>query len=156
MPKKPLTDSEETDLISPDEDEAGYFIQMSEHNLKYDEKGNVTPELKDLALCLTSCKWGQGEAGSLLMEHLLVTFAESMVKPRYIILLDSGVYLATNDTPVESLEALTKLEEAGVEIWISETSVSEYKIRKDIHVGRVVKFMEIADLMVTVEKFVNF
>ena len=109
-----------------------------------------------MALCLTSCKWGHGEAGSLLMEYLLATFAESMVKPKYFVLLDSGVYLATPHSPTEGLESLTKLEQAGVEIWLSESSVKEYNLLKEIKVGRVVKFLEIAQLMVSVEKFVNF
>jgi len=156
MAPSPKTKPIDPDLLSSEEEDPSFFIQMAEHNLEYQGNGDAVPELKDMALCLTSCKWGHGEAGSVLMEYLLATFAESMVKPKYIILLDSGVYLATEHSPTEGLDSLNKLEQAGVEIWISETSVTEYNLRKEIQVGRVVKFMEIAQLMVSVEKFVNF
>lgn len=156
MNSDPKAEPIHPDHVSSEEDDPTFFIKMAEHNLEYKADGSAAPELKDMALCLTSCKWGHGEAGSLLMEYLLATFSESMVKPKYFVLLDSGVYLATPHSPTEGLDSLLKLEQAGVEIWISESSVNEYNLRKEIQVGRVVKFLEIAQLMLSVEKFVNF
>jgi hypothetical protein len=142
-----------TDL--EDEDQP-FYIKMAEHDLKFEDPNAAVPELKDMAFCLTQCKWGGGEAGPLLMEHLLLTVSEAMLKPQYIVLLDSGVYLATKNTPINSVGPLEKLEKVGVKVLISETSVNQYQQRASIRVGEIVKFMEITRILLTVEKFVNF
>ncbi len=152
--KDSLPDTQEhTDL--EDEDQP-FYIKMAEHDLKFEDPDSAHPELKNMALCLTQCKWGTGEAGPLLMEHLLLTLSESMLKPQVIILLDSGIYLATKNTPINSVAPLENLEKVGVKILISETSVNQYQQRASIRVGEIVKFMEISRILLTVEKFVNF
>jgi|GEM_PF-1027673 len=139
-----------------EEEDNGLYIKMGEHDLDFKDSRKSKVFLQNSAFCFTACKWGQGECSAVLLEHLLITLTQSNTVPRAIVLVDSGIYLATDNCVIESAALLTKLEKIGVEILISESSLNHYKQRSSIQVGKVVKFHEISKLMMDVEKFVNF
>jgi hypothetical protein len=136
-------------------EEQEFFIRMAEHNLPVPPKDSTHPVLLDLALCFSACRWGSGECGPLLLEHLLLTLADSMEKPRYIILIDAAVFLVTENTLLECEAAWQKLEEAGVRILVSEASARHYGQISCIRRGAVVKFQEISKVLLSIGRFVN-
>ncbi|MCJ8344108.1 hypothetical protein MJH12_01110 [bacterium] len=158
MDEKKLSpeDQKSASNMSKQEEEKSFRVKMAEHNLNFPPVDDATPNLLDMALCFTSCKWGNGDCGHQLMEDLLVTFSESPVKPKYFIFMDSAIYLATHNTPVESVNFLKKIEQSGAKILLNRSSVTQYGQMSSIEVGEVVKFMEIADIMISTERFINF
>tara|TARA_B100000674_G_scaffold498423_1_gene536698 strand:+ start:1519 stop:1980 length:462 start_codon:yes stop_codon:yes gene_type:complete len=142
--------------LSNNEEESPFYIKMAEHNLNYDEDPNKPVQIKDIALCFTSCKWGQGEQGYQLLENLFLSLSSSREKPRFIIFLDAAVFLCTNECMVESVECLKQLEEAGVQLLLHEKSVQEHQLMTSIQVGNIVKFQQISRVLMDVGNFVNF
>tara|TARA_Y100000589_G_scaffold311428_1_gene330761 strand:- start:1493 stop:1954 length:462 start_codon:yes stop_codon:yes gene_type:complete len=147
---KPISD------VSNTEEESPFYIKMAEHNLNYDGDPNRPILIKDIALCFTSCKWGQGEQGYRLLENLLISLSSSREKPKYIIFLDAAVFLCTNECMVESVECLRQLEESGVQLLLHEKSVQEHQLMTSIQVGNIVKFQQISKVLLDVRNFINF
>ncbi|PCJ17202.1 MAG: hypothetical protein COB02_14235 [Candidatus Cloacimonadota bacterium] len=158
MTKEKNLDNDKKSLspINKIDSDKSFRVKMAEHNLSFPPVDDMTPNLLNMALCFTSCKWGQGECGHQLMENLLVTFSESLVKPKYFIFMDSAIYLATQNTPVQSVDFLKKIEQSGAKVLLNHSSVTQYGQMSSIEVGEVVKFMEITDIMLSVERFTNF
>jgi len=136
-------------------EESEFHIRMTEHNFPLTKAPSDKPLLIDMAICLTACKWGSGDCGPQMLEHLLLTLAESMEKPKYLILMDSAVFLVTDNTLLECQDALDKLDAAGVKILVSEASARHYGQIACIRKGAVVKFQDIAKLLLSVERFVS-
>lgn len=154
--KSPQDDNNPVSILGKMDNDNAFRVKMAEHNLNFPPVDDTIPSLLNMALCFTSCKWGQGECGHQLMENLLVTFSESLVKPKYFIFMDSAIYLATQNTPVESVNFLKKIEQSGAKILLNHSSVTQYGQLASIEVGEVVKFMEIAEIMVSTDRFINF
>jgi selenium metabolism protein YedF len=87
---------------------------------------------------------GQGDLdlARLLMWGVLYTLTESEHLPRRVILMNSGVKLATAGS--ESLINLKKLEDRGVEILSCGTCLEFYKLTNALAVGGITNMYEIA------------
>jgi hypothetical protein len=144
-----------TDTHNHEEESQRFFIKMAEHNFELPANNNAEPRLVDMALCLTACKWGSGECGHTILEHLLSTFSESALLPKYVILLDTAVYLATENNIVNSLISLQNMEKCGTKILLNQTSVHHYQQSSFIKVGEITNFLKITEILMSVEKFVN-
>lgn len=93
---------------------------------------------------ITTNSLGQGspDLGAVLMRSLMVTLSEQQ-PPKALLLLNTGVYLAAEGSPV--LEQLQKLAGAGTEILACGTCLDYYKLKEKLAVGVVSNMYDIND-----------
>ena len=96
---------------------------------------------------------GNDELGIVLMGAFLKKIWARKDKPSALILYNSAVTLLGSDSPY--LDAMTGLEESGVEILACGTCLDAYGLTGKIKAGRQSNMEEIVDLMMKAEKTVT-
>lgn len=86
---------------------------------------------------------GAEELGEILIKALVNTLPEITLKPKTIVFLNSGIFLALNDSLV--LESLKKLDQMGVEILVCGTCLDYYKKKEELGVGKVSNMYDILE-----------
>jgi selenium metabolism protein YedF len=86
---------------------------------------------------------GDEELGKILIKAFINTLPENTLKPKTVVFLNSGIYLALKDSPV--LEALKKLEQSGVEILACGTCLDFYKKKEELGIGKISNMYEILE-----------
>jgi hypothetical protein len=79
--------------------------------------------------------------------------AERREKPRYLILLNSAVKLAASAGP--AMESLKKLESLGVRVLLNRTSVTHFKLDREVRVGEVITMLDIVGWLCKVAKVIT-
>jgi len=97
----------------------------------------------ELVFFIDSDSMGRGseELGSILMRAFLHTLGEVEVKPQKLILVNSGVKLACEGSPV--LEDLQIITSKGVEILACGTCLNYFELKGKLKAGRVSNMYEI-------------
>jgi selenium metabolism protein YedF len=88
---------------------------------------------------------GDEELGQKLMRGFLRTWVDSEPKPWRMIFINSGVKLTTLDE--EAVEAISLLEEHGVEVLSCGTCLQFYGLEDKLRVGRVTTMYEVIESM---------
>jgi selenium metabolism protein YedF len=88
---------------------------------------------------------GDPDLGRILMKNLLFTMAEAAAPPDRLLLVNSGVKLATEGSEV--LEALEKLACQGVDIASCGLCLDFYQLKNKLKVGRVTNMLEILETL---------
>jgi selenium metabolism protein YedF len=96
---------------------------------------------------------GDEALGSILMRSFLKTFVDLEQKPSRLILINSGVRLATEDSPV--LETLKCLSEEGVEILACGTCLDFYGLKEKVRVGKISNMYEIVETLVGADRLIR-
>ena len=86
---------------------------------------------------------GAEELGTILIKGFINTLPEVSLKPKTIVFLNSGIFLALKDSPV--LESLKKLESLGVEILACGTCLDFYKKKEELGVGKISNMYDILE-----------
>jgi selenium metabolism protein YedF len=86
---------------------------------------------------------GAEELGMILIKGFVNTLPEVSLKPKTIVFLNSGIFLALKDSPV--IESLKKLENMGVEILACGTCLDYYKKKEELGVGKVSNMYDILE-----------
>jgi len=126
--------------------------------LRKAETGLSREEPKSAAgvvLFISSDILGRGEnypLGSLLMQSFLHTVSGLTSRPETIILMNNGVKLVTEDSPV--LGELRQLESQGIEILACGTCLSRLQLLDKVAVGQVSNMYTLADTLLKAEKVV--
>ncbi len=109
----------------------------------------------NLVLLITSDTVGRGsdELGGILMRALMHTFLETEPKPNIIILMNNGVKLSVNGSPV--IDDLKALSEKGVEILVCGTCLNYFGLTNDVKVGQISNAYTIAESLLQAERVVN-
>jgi len=82
------------------------------------------------------------------MRSFIATLKEGPVYPERVMLLNTGVYLAVEGSPV--LEDLIYLEERGVEVFSCGTCLAYFNIRDKLKVGRVTNMYDTVESLLKV------
>jgi len=114
-----------------------------------DEEAEAEPRSRDpktasgKALFFSSDQIGRGDEtlGRLLLLGLLRTVGELDPPPRTIVLMNSGVRLATENN--ETVELLRAIESRGVEVLVCGTCLDYYHLMDRLRAGRVSNLYEI-------------
>jgi len=93
---------------------------------------------------------GDEELGKILIRAFVNTLPENTLRPATIIFLNSGIFLALNDSPV--LESLKKLEQSGVEILACGTCLDFYHKKEELAVGKISNMYEILEKLSIADK----
>ena len=98
-------------------------------------------------LLISSDRFGDGpdELGRLLMKNFIITLLEIPDPPDRIFLLNRGVLLTTEGS--EMIEPLTKLAEAGIEIFSCGVCLDYFSVRDKLAVGSVTNMFTIAEAL---------
>ncbi|NJD90382.1 MAG: sulfurtransferase-like selenium metabolism protein YedF, partial [Geobacter sp.] len=96
---------------------------------------------------ISSDRFGDGpdELGRLLMKNFIITLLELPNPPDRIFLLNRGVLLATEGS--ETIEPLTKLADAGIEIFSCGVCLDYFSVRDKLAVGAVTNMYTIAEAL---------
>lgn len=114
-------------------------------NVIIEEK--IEETLSDTCIFINSDKMGTGndELGEVLIKGYIYTLTESKPYPKSIVFVNSGIKLTTvNEATVENL---TILQEAGVEILSCGTCLDYYGLKENLKVGNVTNMYTIVELM---------
>ncbi len=109
----------------------------------------------DRVLLITSDRLGDGpeELGYLLMKNFIFTLLETLQQPDRILLLNSGVLLATEGA--ETVEALKRLEERGVELLACGVCLDYFKKKDQLAVGQVTNMFSTAEHLLTASSVIK-
>ena len=106
-------------------------------------------------LLVTSATLGRGDdgLGSVLMRSFMHTLGESDIKPHKVILMNSGVKLAT--TGSEVVDDLRSLEKDGVEILACGTCLAHFGLKEAVEIGRISNMYEITMALMKSTKVIS-
>lgn len=93
------------------------------------------------------------ELGTLLMQNFLHTLVGMSNRPGTILLMNNGVRLIVQDSPV--LGKLQQLHELGVEILACGTCLSRFGLTDRVAVGQVSNMYVITETMLKAEKVIS-
>lgn len=95
---------------------------------------------------------GDDDLGQLLIKGFINTLPDIDIKPRTMVFLNSGILLTLKDSPV--LDALKKLEQAGIKILVCGTCLDFFQSTNDLAVGVVSNMYDILDALSKAEKVI--
>ncbi len=135
-----INKGKDTPATEISEEELSPYVQCSEGNL---------------VLLITSNTVGRGsdELGEILMRALMHTFLETEPKPNMIILMNNGVKLAVNGSPV--IDDLKALSEKGIEILVCGTCLNYFNLTNDVKVGQISNAYTIAESLLQAGRVIN-
>ncbi len=96
---------------------------------------------------------GSSELGSMLMRNYIYTLTQAESPPKAIVLMNAGVNLAVEGSPV--LEDLAELEDKGVELLVCGTCLDYYSLKDRHKAGQVSNMYDIAELMLCAERVIT-
>ena len=96
---------------------------------------------------------GEDRLGSILMRSFLKTLLDMETEPFRLILINSGVRLASEGSEV--LETLRGLSEEGVEILSCGTCVDFYGLKEKVKVGVISNMYDIAQSLVEADRLIR-
>ncbi|RPH32625.1 MAG: sulfurtransferase-like selenium metabolism protein YedF [Bacteroidales bacterium] len=103
------------------------------------------PIKSNLVIAFQRNRLGEGaeELGNILIKAFVNTLPEVTLKPKTLIFLNSGIFLALKDSLV--LDSLKKMEENGVEVLVCGTCLDYYKKKEDLGVGKISNMYDILE-----------
>jgi len=133
-------------------DSGAYRIKMKKTSFIETKTDSAKEEFsKKKALLIASDRIGRGsdELGSKLLLAFIYTLTELEKKPGVIILMQSGVRLATEEP--QAIENLKKLTDSGTDIILCGTCLDYFGLKEKVAVGRVSNMYEIAEILLTAD-----
>lgn len=105
------------------------------------------PHSGNYVIAVQKDKMGAGadELGEILMKAFINTLPEAEQQPGELIFLNSGIHFTLHDSPV--LDALKRLEQKGVSIFVCGTCLDYYNKKEDLAVGIVSNMYEIIECL---------
>ncbi len=102
----------------------------------------------EYVICVKSDKMGEGddELGTILIKAFINSLKEQDRLPTHIIFYNSGIRLATKDSPV--IDALRALEDSGIRIMVCGTCTDFYGLKDQIGVGMISNMYSITETLV--------
>lgn len=145
----------------------GYQVSETSYEngwqLTISKNGTVTTSIQkqtaiasgNRVLLITSDSLGNGpeELGHLLMKNFIITLLETDQMPDRILMLNSGVLLAT--TGAETVEALKILEERGVELLACGVCLDFFQKKDQLAVGRVTNMFSTAEQLLAASSVIR-
>jgi selenium metabolism protein YedF len=96
---------------------------------------------------------GDDALGSILMRSFLKTLLDLEAKPSRLILINSGVQLASEGSEV--LDTLRALSEEGIEIFSCGTCLDFYGLKEKVRVGVISNMYDIAQSLLEADRLIR-
>jgi selenium metabolism protein YedF len=122
---------------------------------KFREGLNLARKEEKVVVYINSHLLGAGEdrLGSILMRSFLKTLLDMEVGPFRLILINSGVRLASEGSEV--LETLQSLSGKGIEILSCGTCLDFYGLKEKLKVGRISNMYDIAQSLLEADRLIR-
>ena len=133
-----------------------FYIHIQKANGKGEEKKTQPDEkVKKVVVYINSHLLGGGDEalGAFLMKAFLKTLLDLETQPSRLILVNSGVQLAAEDSKV--LETLQMLSEKGVEIVCCGTCIDFYELKGKMKVGVISNMYDIIQSMLEADRLIR-
>jgi len=133
-----------------------FYLRIQKASGKDREKATKPDEkIKKVVVYINSHLLGIGDEllGAILMRSFLKTLMDLEKKPSRLILINSGVRLASEGSEV--LETLKKLSEEGVEILACGTCLDFYGLKEKLRVGMVSNMYDIAQSLLEADHLIR-
>ena len=110
---------------------------------------------KNIVLLINGESWGKGneELGKRLIAFFLQTLINQRIKPKSVILINSGVLLASKTSEV--LNKLIMLEEQAIKIMVCVISADDYKVSDTLKVGMLTDMDTICENLLSAWKVIT-
>lgn len=136
-------------FVKREEKKAGVFITIAKNfTCDIDAHQSSQKSIESCALIITHDCIGIGLHGDTLMQEFLDSILAQRSLPDKIIFLNQGVKLTCLDEESPSIKTLKKLEEKGVNILVSLTSLEELDLHKKNKLGRQISMYELVEIMI--------
>jgi len=121
-------------------------------SLQYLPQTDRPPET---VVIISGTRYGQGDEqlGELLMRNFIFSLSQQDSPPDSIILINSGVKLSVNGSPV--LEELGKLAKTGVKILSCGTCLDYYKLAGELAVGEITNMYDLVNTLTGAGKIIS-
>ena len=130
------------------------------HIQKVSDKGKaeatqLEEKVKKVVVYINSHLLGIGDdaLGAILMRSFLKTLMDLEIKPSRLILINSGVRLASEGSEV--LETLKKLSEEGIEILACGTCLDFYGLKEKLRIGTASNMYDIAQSLLEADRLIR-
>jgi selenium metabolism protein YedF len=133
-----------------------YYIHIQKTSGNDEEKVPQTGQkVKKVVVYINSHLLGIGDEalGAILMRAFLKTLLDLPIKPHRLILINSGVRLASEGSEV--LETLKKLSGEGIEILACGTCLDFYALKEKLRVGTVSNMYDIAQSLLEADRLIR-
>jgi selenium metabolism protein YedF len=132
-----------------------FQLRILKGKIRREVKRNSNKEMEKVMVYINSHLLGVGEEalGSILMRSFLKTLLQFEKKPLRLILINSGVRLASEGSDV--LETLMMLSEKGIDVISCGTCVDFYGLKEKIRVGRISNMYEIAQSLLEADRLLR-
>ena len=126
---------------------SGWSLELTSGTAAASPADDVSCRTGERVLLITSDQLGSGpEAlGHLLMKNFIHTLLETASQPDRILFLNSGVLLAVDGA--ETVEALHKLEERGVELFVCGLCLDYFHKKEQLAAGAVTNMFSTAEAL---------
>lgn len=140
------------EFLTEDKDEK-FHITITKKNVKIES--NVEKKDEKFTIIIASEFMGNGDEdlGRILMKGYIFALSESENKPTDILMYNSGVKIASEDSSV--VESLQKLKCEGVNIQVCGTCLDFYGIKEKLAVGEISNMYSIVETMNSSDKVVR-
>lgn len=130
-----------------------FFLHIRKGHQGIGEKSTLKSQRVVVYINSSLLGGGDEDLGSFLMKAFLKTLLSLEKKPDRLILINSGVRLASEGSEV--LEPLTKLSEGGTEILSCGTCVEYYELKGKLKVGVVSNMFDIIQSMLEADRLIR-
>jgi len=133
-----------------------FYIHVQKPSGKRGKETTPSEEkAKKVVVYINSYLLGSGDdaLGSFLMKAFLKTLLDLETQPNRLILVNSGVQLAAEDSKV--LESLQGLSDKGVEIACCGTCIDFYKLKGKTKVGIISNMYDIVQSMIEADRVIK-
>ncbi len=136
-------------FVKREQKRAGIFITISKNfSCNIEEHQKNEKQIETRALIITSDCIGRGLHGDTLMQEFLDSILFQKILPSKIIFINSGVKLTCGNPEDLSIKTLRQIEEKGVNILVSLTSLEELDLHKKHQIGNKITMFELAETMI--------
>jgi len=142
-------------LVEVEKKGQDFYIHIQKvANKDQEKRGGQDQEIKKVVVYINSDLLGIGDEalGRFLMNAFLKTLLDLKKKPDCLILLNSGVKLASEGSRV--LDTLLALSEKGTEILSCGTCLDFYKLREKLSVGTISNMYDIIQSMLDADRLI--
>jgi selenium metabolism protein YedF len=132
-----------------------FHIHIRKSDAHQEKKVEPEEKIKKVVVYINSHLLGIGDEalGAVLMRSFLKTLMDLKKKPSRLILINSGVRLASEGSEV--LETLKKLVEEGTEILACGTCLDFYRLKEKLRVGMVSNMYDIAQSLLEADHLIR-
>jgi len=128
---------------------AGVFITIAKSNSCNIKKyQNEKKQIESRAIIVSSDCIGRGIYGDTLMQEFLDSILVQKILPSKLIFINKGAKLTCGDPQNTTLKTLKKIEDKGINILVSLSSLEELDLQKSHKIGKKISMFDLVETMI--------